>query len=62
MPRWKSGAKEFTVKVNADERRGSQVNLPKPVAEHLGNPAEVTFKIGKLVGRPETVTVEAGKV
>jgi hypothetical protein len=53
MGRWKPGAKEFTVKVSINRRQGNQVNLPKPIAAYLGNPREITFKIGK-----SAVTVE----
>ena len=54
VPRWKPGATEFTVKVGTNARRGRQVNLPKPVAERLGNPLRITFRIGE-----DIVTVEA---
>lgn len=55
MGKWKPGAKEFPVGVNFDRRRGSQVTLPRPVLEELGNPSKVTFRLAR--GR---VSVEAG--
>jgi hypothetical protein len=45
MPKWKEGAKEFTVSVTYHEVRGYQTVMPKPVAEHLGRPERVTFEI-----------------
>ena len=50
MPKWKADAKRFTVGVNYSEVRGYQATIPKPVMEHLGRPARVTFtKKGKMV-------------
>jgi hypothetical protein len=50
MPKWKKDAKEFTVAVSYDERRGAQAYIPKPVATHLGNPEAITYTIkGKRV-------------
>ena len=43
MPKWKEGAKEFTVSVNFHEVRGYQIVIPRPVAEHLGRPERLTF-------------------
>lgn len=45
MPKWKKGAKEFTVSVTFHEVRGYQTVIPKPVAEHLSRPERVTFSI-----------------
>jgi len=47
MPKWKDGAKEFTVVVNFQETRGYQLNAPRPVMEHLGKPRRVTFAISR---------------
>ena len=43
MPKWKKDAKEFTVGVNFREDRGYQTSIPKPVAEVLGKPKEITY-------------------
>lgn len=45
MPKWKAGAKEFTVSVNFHEVRGYQTVIPRPVAEHLLRPERITFVI-----------------
>jgi hypothetical protein len=45
MPKWKEGAKEFTVSVNFHAIRGYQTVIPRPVAEHLGKPERITFRI-----------------
>jgi len=47
MPKWKPDAKEFTVAVNFQEVRGYQAVIPRPVAQHLGNPEHITYKLGK---------------
>jgi hypothetical protein len=47
MPKWKEGAKEFTVSVNFHEVRGFQTVIPRPVAEHLGRPERITFTLRK---------------
>lgn len=47
MPKWKEGAKEFTVSVNFHEVRGYQTVIPRPVAEHLGRPGRLTFILRK---------------
>lgn len=50
MPKWKKGETEFKVGVSYSEDKGVQTRLPKPVAELLGNPASITFRIkGKHV-------------
>ena len=50
MPKWKKGAKEFTVGVNYNDKRGYQSSIPKPVIDALGNPEEIKFIIdGKRV-------------
>lgn len=50
MPKWKAGAKEFTVTVNFHETRGYQLNVPRPVMDHLDKPLRITFTIrGKRV-------------
>jgi hypothetical protein len=54
MPKWKEGAKEFTVTVNFHETRGYQLNVPRPVMEHLSKPEKLTFVI-----RREKVEVRA---
>jgi hypothetical protein len=45
MPKWKKDATEFTVTVNFHETRGFQLNVPRPVMEHLSRPERVTFVI-----------------
>lgn len=58
MPKWKVGAKEFTVSVSYHETRGTLTTIPKPVVEHLAHPAHITFVIRK--GRVEVRRAEAG--
>ncbi len=49
MPRWKKDAKEFTVAVDYS-RQGNRVYMPEPIAQFLGKPDKITFKIeGKRV-------------
>jgi hypothetical protein len=38
MPRWKTGAKEFTVGVNYFDARGYQSSIPIPVIDRIGEP------------------------
>jgi hypothetical protein len=47
MPKWKPGAREFTVSVNFHEVRGYQAVIPRPVAEHLGKPERITYTLRK---------------
>ncbi|MGH9921571.1 MAG: hypothetical protein ACRD38_02345 [Nitrososphaerales archaeon] len=49
MPTWKKDAKEFTVSV-AYGKKDIKIAFPKPLAEFLGKPKKITFKIeGKKV-------------
>lgn len=43
MTKWKKDAKEFSVSVRYNGSSGIQTQLPKPVAESLGNPPMITF-------------------
>ncbi|HJU14425.1 MAG TPA: hypothetical protein VJ792_08230 [Candidatus Nitrosotalea sp.] len=43
MPKWSKDATEFTVNVHYDEEKGSQVRIPKPLLEKMGNPDKITF-------------------
>lgn len=45
MPKWKKEAKEFTVGVNHNDRRGFQSSIPKPIMDILGNPDTIKFVI-----------------
>jgi len=45
MPKWKEGAKEFTVSVTFHEVRGYAATIPKPVMAHLDHPNRLTFEI-----------------
>ena len=56
MPKWKEGAKEFTVSVSFHEVRGYAATIPKPVVEHMGRPNKITFVIGRsrVEVRPHT--------
>jgi hypothetical protein len=56
MPKWKKGAKEFTVGVSFHEVRGYAATIPKPVMEHLSNPERITFAL-----RKEKVEVRAAR-
>lgn len=47
MAKWKKDQKQFSVSVFYDERRGSMVNIPKPILEELGEPNEIIFEINK---------------
>lgn len=47
MAKWKKDQKQFSVGVFYDERRGSMVNIPKPILEELGEPNEIIFEIKK---------------
>lgn len=44
MTKWQPDA-EFTASVTYHETRGCQGYLPKPVAEMLGRPSRITYKI-----------------
>jgi hypothetical protein len=56
VPKWKKDATEFTVGVNYNEVRGYQTSIPKPVAEVLGKPDEITYLV-----RGKKVEVKGGK-
>lgn len=60
MPKWKKGATEFTVGVNYNEVRGYQTSIPKPVAEAMGKPKAITYKVkGRKVSvEPSDATPE----
>ncbi|MCL4518895.1 MAG: hypothetical protein M1587_06830 [Thaumarchaeota archaeon] len=45
MPKWKEGETEFTVSITYNERRGYQVNMPRPIVKKLGQPKKVKFSI-----------------
>lgn len=45
MPKWRKGAKEFTVGVNYSDGRGYQSSIPKPVIDKLGKPNTLKFVI-----------------
>lgn len=55
MAKWKKDQKQFSVGVFYNERRGSMVNIPKPVLEELGTPNEIIFEIKK-----NKISIEAG--
>ena len=44
MGRWKSDAKEYTVKVSYVEGRGYQLYFPFPLMERWGRPDRLTFR------------------
>ena len=45
VPKWSKDAKEFSVSVHYDDEKGSQVRIPKPLLERMGNPDKVIFVI-----------------
>jgi hypothetical protein len=45
MPKWKEGAKEFTVSVGHTEVRGYSATLPMPIVERLSYPKKITFVV-----------------
>lgn len=47
VSKWKKDAKEFSVSVRYNGGDGISTYLPKPVAEHLGNPETITYVIRK---------------
>jgi hypothetical protein len=47
MPKWAKDAREFTVGVSFNEKRGYQVVVPKPVMAHLDDPDRLTFALTK---------------
>jgi len=56
MAKWKKDQTKFPVGVFYDERRGSMVNIPKPVLKELGEPNEIVFEIKKN----KNITVVSG--
>ncbi len=54
MPKWKDGAREFSVSVTYNELKGSQIRVPKPILERLGNPERIKF----VIGRNDRIEVE----
>lgn len=47
MAKWKKNQTKFSVTIFYDNRRGSMINIPKPVLEQLGEPSEIVFEIKK---------------
>ena len=45
LTKWKKDATEFTVKVNYNSKRGTQIYLPKPVVDLLGEPESLKFSL-----------------
>jgi hypothetical protein len=56
MPKWKKGAKEFTVGVNYVENRGASSSIPKPIIEKLGNPDSIKY----IVNDDKTIQLISG--
>jgi len=59
MPKWSKDAKEFSVSITYNAEKGSQVRVPKPILEKMGNPSRLRFIVGRT-GRieiePEDIT------
>jgi len=55
VPKWSKDAKEFSVHVHYDNKKGSQVRVPKPILELLHDPQTIRFVI-----KGKHVEVEAG--
>ena len=50
MSRWNKEAKEFEVSIAYCDKKGSKVNVPKPILEILGKPLKIKFIIsGKRI-------------
>jgi len=47
VPKWRKNAKEFEVKVDYDEEKGSRIRVPKPLLGKMGNPDKIKFVIKK---------------
>jgi hypothetical protein len=47
MPKWKKGAREFTVGVNYSDGRGYQSSIPLPIMEILGKTDTIKFVISE---------------
>lgn len=45
MPKWSKDATEFPVNVHYSDDKGTQVRIPKPLLEMLGNPEMIKFVI-----------------
>jgi hypothetical protein len=45
MPKWSKDATEFAVNVHYSDDKGTQVRIPKPLLEKLGNPDRIKFVI-----------------
>ena len=58
MPKWKADATEFSVNITYNTEKGSQIRVPKPILEKIGNPEKLKFVIdenGKIILEPEVV-------
>lgn len=58
LPKWKSNATEFSVNITYNSEKGSQIRVPKPILEKIGNPEKLKFVIdknGKIILEPEIV-------
>jgi hypothetical protein len=50
MPRWKKDETRFPVSISANETRGYQATIPKPIVERLADPHHITFVVkGKRI-------------
>ncbi len=45
MPKWSKDATEFPVNVHYSDDKGTQVRIPKPLLEMLGNPEMIKFVV-----------------
>lgn len=58
MGKWKTDAKEFSVKVSYVENRGYQMYFPKPLMERFGAPERVVFRVKRT--RVEVAPEDSG--
>lgn len=50
MARWRKGLKEYSVSVADRGDKGAQIQLPRPLYEHMGRPSKITFVLeGKRI-------------
>jgi hypothetical protein len=58
MPRWKTGAKEFTVGVNYFDARGYQSSIPIPIIDRIGEPKTKKFVINDVKNFVQLLSVK----